>query len=61
MYCKYSFNKNHHQTFCVLIVAKCIVNDSNEIEQFKVEEVLIVAKCIVNNHEVLFQAVLRVY
>ena len=48
VYCKYlSFIEQIEDT-CVLIVAKCIVNENDENNKAEIYNVLIVAKCIVN-------------
>ena len=49
VYCKCIFNNNCWRKYIVLIVAKCIVNETVNKAQNEAFEVLIVAKCIVNS------------
>ena len=48
VYCKYFCQENEVTGYKVLIVAKCIVNMTENSVKRMLKKVLIVAKCIVN-------------
>ena len=55
MYCKCTFTLLFSAFVLVLIVAKCIVNNYQKVENITESNVLIVAKCIVNHDFMIVQ------